>query len=207
MKSSSGGRPPTWRHVHPGRGGSGGVAFPGADQGLSGADAAARRRPVDWVTRPVGRDAFLEPIAQALNADTPSLRDALATRLASQDLVLLHGCIGQKFDDPELVQYYADYLPSLVAGFTGQGRLKCVQPIEWPAQSAALSFFDRLIRSRVRDSNDRDGALGFVKALQTAGKARPRCSSSTFRAQRLERGRRSVASCATAGWTTRSRIR
>ena len=125
---------------------------------------------VDWATRPVGRDGFFEPIAQALNVETSGLRDAIANRLALQDLVLMHGCIGQKFDDPELVQYYTDYLPSLVADARGQGRLKCVQPIEWPAQSAAASWLDRLIHSRDRDSNDRDGALDFMKALQAARK-------------------------------------
>lgn len=124
--------------------------------------------PIDWASRPAGRDGFLEPIAQALNVDTPGLRDALTSRLASQDLVLLHGCIGQKFDDPELVQYYTNYLPSLVEGLAGQGRLKCVQPVEWPAQSTAASFLDRLIRSRDRDSNDRDGALDFINALKAA---------------------------------------
>jgi len=126
--------------------------------------------PVEWPTRPAGRDAFLEPIASALNVDASGVRDALTSRLASQDLVLLHGCIGQSFDDPELVLYYTDYLPTLLAGLAGQGRLKCVQPVEWPAQSAASSWIDRLIRSRASDSNDRDGALDFIKALQTAAK-------------------------------------
>jgi hypothetical protein len=49
----------------------------------------------------------------------------MATRLASQDLVLLHGCIGQQFDDPGSLLYYTDYLPSLVASAKGRGRLKC----------------------------------------------------------------------------------
>jgi len=121
---------------------------------------------VHWVTRPASRDAYFEALATALQVSAPMLSSALAQRLAVQNLVLLHDCLNVKFDDDRLVQYYTEWLPELVKTAPNASKLKCVQPIEWPAGSGSQAFWRRLVAGDAADGNSAAGAAALIKKLQ-----------------------------------------
>ena len=88
--------------------------------------------PVRWQRRPVGKDDFLQALADSLQAGPPSgLSGHIRQRLAQRHLVLVHGCIRGDFEDDDLEQYYGTWLPELIAGLSGPYHLKCVQALEW----------------------------------------------------------------------------
>ena len=119
---------------------------------------------IDWgETIPLSQDHFHHVLATSLKADASRLREAIAARLAGQDLIVLHPSIRADIECEELLRYYTMYLPELVAGANGDNRLKCVQPIEW-ADSG------RGFLSRIGLGDDapqgRDAAATFVSELQ-----------------------------------------
>jgi hypothetical protein len=121
---------------------------------------------VDWPTRPAGRLAFFEAIARALKTDPAQVASVVRDRLAVQNLVLLHDCLTVSFDDPNLIRYYCEWIPELLSGPPTRFNLKCVQPIEWPVESAAWGLLRRLGLDDDRRAANRDAALGFVQALR-----------------------------------------
>lgn len=120
---------------------------------------------VGWPTRPASKAEFFERLAEALNPGRSSLKETIAERLRSQNVLLLHDCVDVRFEDENLVRYYTEWLPELLDGQVHNGRLKCVQPIEWN-NAASGSFIQRLLSGRRRGSNDRDGALSLITALE-----------------------------------------
>jgi hypothetical protein len=96
---------------------------------------------VDWPTRPVSKEAFFEPLAKALDTGPMPLAQALANRLAQENLILLHDCVKIRFHDEALVSYYTKWLPDLLAANPNSRHLKCVQPIEWPESPRSLLRF------------------------------------------------------------------
>jgi len=108
---------------------------------------------VDWPSRPANRDAYFEALAKALNVvDVALLSEAIASRLAVENLVLLHPLIMAKFRDPGLVKYYTQWLPELLNDSPNSCKLKCVQPIEWQPEPG------RSLLSWLRGTPPRDGA-------------------------------------------------
>ena len=119
---------------------------------------------VHWPTRPVSRDAFLEALARALGTDPPRVAAAILDRLTVQNLVLLHDCLTVNFEDPNLLAYYAEWLPSVIGSGPTRYNLKCVQPIEWPSEARAWRLLRRL--GFDDDRRGRDGVLQFIKSLR-----------------------------------------
>jgi hypothetical protein len=122
---------------------------------------------VGWPTRPASKAEFLDRLAEALKPDRGSLKDALAERLRSQNLLLLHDCVDVRFDDKGLISYYTEWLPELLEGRVHGGRLKCVQPIEWHEKSGPAAFIRRLVSGPRKGANDRDGAFSFIQAIES----------------------------------------
>jgi hypothetical protein len=75
------------------------------------------------------------------------LKEAIALRLRSENVMLLHDCVDVRFEDDTLIKYYTEWLPGLLEGQAHNGRLKCVQPIEWH-EEAGLGFIQRLLSGR-----------------------------------------------------------
>lgn len=121
---------------------------------------------VGWPTRPASREEFFECLTEALEPGRASLKEAMAERLRSQHLLLLHDCVDVRFEDENLIKYYTEWLPELLEGQAFSGRLKCVQPIEW-SESASGSFIQRLFSGRQPGANDRDGAWSLITALKS----------------------------------------
>lgn len=118
--------------------------------------------PVRWQRRPVGRDDFLGSLATSLGvADPGRLGDQLRQRLSQRHLVLVHGCIRGDFDDDDLVNYYASWLPGLVADVRGPHHLKCVQALEWKNEA----LFKRLLGWGAKGDDDRTAAEQLVERV------------------------------------------
>lgn len=120
---------------------------------------------VKWRRRPVGRDEFLGAVAAALGTDTRQLPLALHERLAHKHVVLIHECLRSGFDDEDVLAYYAEWLPALVAQSRGKRSLKCVQAIEWPR----VSLIMRLIPFGTTDDDEQGAARAFMKRLKDGG--------------------------------------
>ena len=94
---------------------------------------------VDWPTRPCTRDEYEDALARALDATPDRLATAVSERLAHTNLVLLHPVLRSRFVDEALIRYYTEWLPAWLPAWVAAARprmnLKCVQPIEWPADS------------------------------------------------------------------------
>ncbi len=121
--------------------------------------------PVRWQRRPVGKDDFLGSLATSLGLPDPArLGDHLRQRLSQRHLVLVHGCIRGDFDDDDLVDYYASWLPDLVADVRGSFHLKCVQALEW--QHEAL--FKRLLGWGAKGDDDKTAAEHLVERVESS---------------------------------------
>jgi hypothetical protein len=120
---------------------------------------------VGWPTRPASREEFFECLSTAVKPGRASLKDAIALRLRSENVMLLHDCVDVRFEDDNLIKYYTEWLPELLEGQAHHGRLKCVQPIEWH-EEAGLGFIQRLLSGRRPGANDREGALSLITALE-----------------------------------------
>jgi len=117
---------------------------------------------VDWPSRPANKDAYFEALAQALTlVDVTLLADTIGSRLAVENLVLLHPLLMAKFRDPGLVQYYTEWLPELLKDAPNACKLKCVQPIEWQPEPG------RSLLSWLRGTPPRDGAEDSARWLIT----------------------------------------
>ncbi|MDP9193869.1 MAG: TIR domain-containing protein [Acidobacteriota bacterium] len=100
------------------------------DQHLKKEPAHERVR-IDWPLRPVSRDSFRERIAKALDCRPEHLARELRTRMSHRNLILIHPEIDDEFDDEELVTYYAEWIPELLAEARPAMRMKSIQPIVW----------------------------------------------------------------------------
>jgi hypothetical protein len=122
---------------------------------------------VDWPPkRPASKDAFFEPLAKALQTDVTTLPQTIASRLTNENLVLLHDCVKVRFRDDALVSYYTTWLPELLAGTTNGPRVKCVQPIEWPASPRSIL---RLFSSGSSDdASEARNLIGLLRSGQAA---------------------------------------
>jgi hypothetical protein len=95
---------------------------------------------VQWPRRPATQEDFLDPVAAALDVDTAArgnlrarLVAALRARLQHQNLILLHPCVRDRFDDEEIRRYYRETWPALIQAAEPAFRVKCLQPIAWRA--------------------------------------------------------------------------
>jgi hypothetical protein len=133
---------------------------------------------IDWPTRPHSRDEFREALARAVNVSPAGVAEELAQRLTHANMVLLHPCIRSRFVDEALINYYTQWLPQLIDECRPRMNLKCVQPVEWPAESsiAQLLIWLRLRGAPPDDSKPK--ADQFILRVRTGAAA-------TLRAVRL----------------------
>lgn len=120
---------------------------------------------VKWRRRPVGPDEYLGALAESFNTNRQGLPQALHERLSHKHLVLIHECLRSGFDDDDLVAYYTEWLPDLVATARGARSLKCIQAIEWPR----IGLLVRLIPFGSSDDDEVAQAKGLVKRLKSRG--------------------------------------
>lgn len=95
---------------------------------------------VDWPTRPRSRDEYLEALGRALDVAPTAIAGEFAERLAYNNLLLLHPCVRTRFADESLVKYYTEWLPDVIEQARADMKIKCVQPIEFPADKAGRSL-------------------------------------------------------------------
>lgn len=89
---------------------------------------------------PVDRRDFLAALLAAMGqpqADETVLTGALSRNLQHHVLVLLHPVVRRGYEDPALVRYYTDWLPSLLSALRTDYPCKLVQPIEWQPTAAS----------------------------------------------------------------------
>lgn len=125
---------------------------------------------VDWPTRPRSRDEFFESLARAFDVPAGMISAELAERLASNNLLLLHPCIRARFVDQALVMYYTEWLPETIERAHADRHVKCVQPIEFPRESAGGSLMSWL-RLRGPAQDTKSDAESFMTTLK--GSAKP----------------------------------
>lgn len=99
---------------------------------------------IDWPTRPRTRDEFMEALGRALDVPASGIATELGERLAYNNLLLMHPCVRARFVDAALVAYYTDWLPTMLEGVRTGMCVKCVQPIEFPRESAGRSLLSWL---------------------------------------------------------------
>jgi len=130
---------------------------------------------VHWPKRPARAGAFYEALGLALNVPAAMLvdesvskekvREAISQRLAGQNVILLHDVITLKFSDERLVKYYTEWLPELLQTVPNAGKVKCVQPIEWPTES---NWKKLGVDNALEDPNSHESALALIERLKTA---------------------------------------
>jgi hypothetical protein len=109
------------------------------------ANASPPIKRVDWPTRPINRQDYLECLVAALSPrgraglvdDLPKLFERL---LAESNAILLHDLIDSRFDDEKLIRYYTEWLPELLPKNAESHRLKCVQPVAWNPAGGAMKL-------------------------------------------------------------------
>jgi len=118
---------------------------------------------------PVDRRDFVAALLTALGHPSSSestLPSVLSRNLQHHALVLLHPIVRRGHEHGALVQYYTDWLPSLLAPLRTEHACKLVQPIEWqpeaqgpspaptpcsvvsPSEAAARSLINQLVKGR-----------------------------------------------------------
>ncbi len=154
--------------VVPGEAGQDHEHFVQRVQHLLRADPPRSIARVAWPVRPAGRDEYAERLAQALGVSTARLVPELHDRLAGHNLVLLHPCLRARFVDDSVVRYYTEWLPGWLDAADPRMQVKCVQPVEWPAEPFWAPVA-RLLPGRADGDGDKRSALTFVeRLLQTA---------------------------------------
>jgi hypothetical protein len=100
--------------------------------------------------------------------------------MSDSNLVLLHPCIRARYADAALVRYYGEWLPALLADVKPHRSLKCVQPVEWPAEAGGLTAALTWLRLKSAAADETKGdAEKLIEQLKTAGPG-------SFRAIRLQ---------------------
>lgn len=103
---------------------------------------------VSWRRPPafprIKRD-YLEALAQALDCDTERLIKTFSQTLENENLIILHPCVWDNFDDDALVSYYTEWLPALLGNQAPCAGLKCVQPIEWRPSGRFVGLVAKLV--------------------------------------------------------------
>jgi hypothetical protein len=94
---------------------------------------------VHWRKRPVSRDEFYAALAEPLRVPLEVLTREMSERMSDSNLILLHPCIRARFVDAPLISYYTEWLPALLRDVHPRMSLKCVQPVEWPAEAGVVT--------------------------------------------------------------------
>ena len=119
---------------------------------------------------PVGRDAFLKPLADAFDVKTEGqLVAAMRARLLDTNLVLVHQpVVEDSFETEDLVLYYTRWLPELVGRVDPEARaddrifgVKAVQSLAWwpETESKRAGTSEREARAlldRIRNEQDKE---------------------------------------------------
>lgn len=108
---------------------------------------------VSWRRRqfpPAVEADYRHALAQALGAaapETPALVERLRELRERHQLLLVHPVLDRGHRDPELVRYYYEFLPSLIAQSRSERTLgvKLVQPIEWRTAGPFARLLARLL--------------------------------------------------------------
>jgi hypothetical protein len=87
---------------------------------------------VHWPTPPRSLGELLERLAFALQVDEKSLEQAIADRLATRNLYVLHPCLSADFRGSQFLEYYTKWWPATLGMTQTPYHVKCVQPVEWP---------------------------------------------------------------------------
>ena len=119
---------------------------------------------VHWRTPPASLEEMCDALAIALDTTVDGVGQCLQEKLAYQNLVLLHPCIIQGFDQPFFTDYYTKWLPARLSQKTA-GSLKVVQPLEWPLQDHRRGLLSRLLPFD-RGSEARDTAHQLMAELR-----------------------------------------
>jgi hypothetical protein len=128
-------------------------------------DPSRTMRVIHWQTPPASLGEMTEALAVAFAASAETLSQAIADKLAYQNLVLLHPCLLQGFTQEHVVQYYTEFIPGLLAQQQTQGRLKCLQPIEWPI-SPQRGLLGRFWSGGEGAKEGRDSAVRLMTTLR-----------------------------------------
>jgi hypothetical protein len=120
---------------------------------------------VHWQTPPASLGEMIEALGVAFTAPADMLPQAVGRKLAHQNLVLLHPCLLRGFGQDHIVRYYTEFIPGLLAQQQVEGRLKCLQPVEWPLSSQG-GFLSRFLSRGEEAREGRDGALRLMAALR-----------------------------------------
>jgi hypothetical protein len=86
---------------------------------------------------PSGEREFFEALENGIGRATGNLVQKLGRILDHSNLVVVHPCVRWgAFDEAareQVKKYYVEYLPGILRKVERKYRLKCIQPIEWPA--------------------------------------------------------------------------
>jgi hypothetical protein len=123
---------------------------------------------VHWQTPPAGLGEMIEALARTFgDVAVDALPQAIAEKLAHQNVVLLHPCLTQGFTQEHLVAYYTKWIPEVLARQPTFGNLKCVQPVEWPIDPQQhRSFLSRLLPRGEATADGRAQALKLIADLR-----------------------------------------
>lgn len=129
----------------PGESGQGHERFLLRVRGVLPQDPPRRILEVHW-RRPLPRIKvdFEVALIKALGCRPTELQAALSRQLMHRNLVLLHPCVREGFDEDLLVRYYTEWLPALLGEVHHPQGLKAVQPIEWTRAPSWLRILARL---------------------------------------------------------------
>lgn len=85
---------------------------------------------VDWRVRPKTKGEYLERIARSLQP-ARDLVEELRRWMTSENLILVHPAINNRYEDETLELYYREWLPELMNEVQPNKSLKCIQPVVW----------------------------------------------------------------------------
>jgi hypothetical protein len=125
---------------------------------------------VHWRKRPSSPDEFLAALADDVKVSREGLARELAERMSDSNLVLLHPCLRARFVDAALISYYTEWLPALVQEARPRNSLKCIQPVEWPAEEGAVARILTWLRVRPAASEEgKPDAEQFIERVRRGG--------------------------------------
>ena len=88
---------------------------------------------------------YMGALASSLGCDTEELESTLNQELEQRNLIILHPCVREKFEDKSFLKYYSDWLPDLLARVKSPKVVKAIQPIEWPRNNWITRLVARFI--------------------------------------------------------------
>lgn len=130
---------------------------------------------VSWDPRPSSRGEYTAALAQSLGVSTPALARDMAERMADTNLILIHQCLRARYVDPALISYYTEWLPELLKEVKPRMSLKCIQPVEWPAEEGRVGSVLTWLRLKPAQADEgKPEAEAFIARIQ-GGPAGMRC--------------------------------